>query len=370
MARLGEEPNLLVGYLAQSASYLSLGLVYIIIVCGKNNEQKHDEGGKPTDDFLAAVHLHIAVDVGINGVKTIGLARYLVVLHLHNGCVLGCNEARREVVHTLYGLVLEYAHGKRDERFAMRWIDVRGCETPFLDKVYALSLARQTVNAHKHDATLLAYSLGCLPCTERLGIVMAEDTLDVGVDSKAARHYLAGAVYVPVAINGGRGYARILAYLLHKAPMTLLYRGGAFQSGYLEHLALATQLGCNEAGNDTTYLYIVGSDVGCKAVGVDLTVVQYHWHTLLVSPFHSRRNGACVAWSDNKEVDTACHQAVYLPHLTLGVVVGRAKPHVNILVLVLTYLYLTIHLLPPCVVAALRDAYHGAAVGARSECQA
>lgn len=92
MTCLGKESHFLIGYLAQAASNLCLCLIYIIIIGSKNNEQQHDEIGKPTDDFLAAIHLHIVVDIGINGVETVGLTGNLIVLHLYNVGILVGNK--------------------------------------------------------------------------------------------------------------------------------------------------------------------------------------------------------------------------------------------------------------------------------------
>ena len=242
-------------------------------------------------------------------------------------------------------------------------IYVRSCKTTFLNKVNTLSLSWQTINTNKHYVMLLTNSLGCLPCSKSLGIVMTKNTIDIRIVGKTARHNLAGTVNIPIAIDCGCNDIGITFHYLDKSFMTFLNWRRALKTGYLQHPTLTVKLIGNKACHYTTNLYIIGSNICGITVRIDLADEKNNGNSFLICTFNRRRYCTGVARGNNKKVDITFDQTVYLLYLSLGIVVGRTKANVYILIFVLTNLYLTIYLLSPSIVTALRHSYNRATVG-------
>ena len=76
-----------------------------------HDEQQHNHSNsQDADDFLPSVHLHIFVDAQIDGIQVGGLVFYLLVLHVYQLGILGCDKCRLKIVHALVGLALQNVH--------------------------------------------------------------------------------------------------------------------------------------------------------------------------------------------------------------------------------------------------------------------
>lgn len=138
--------------------------------------------------------------------------------------------------------------------------------------------------------------------------------------------------------------------------MTVDGRRRSAQSGQLDHLAPAAELGGDVFSDDLSDPVVVRPDIGRVVVGENLAVHDDYRNPPSIGLFdygsHRNRFVRC----DDQQIDALFDKVAYVGDLPFAVASGRPDFEFQIVVQQSLGLHFVVHLLPPGIVAALGDA--------------
>ena len=236
-------------------------------------------------------------------------------------------------------------------------IDERRLEYARTDHFDSVARSGQSVDPdHVHGPTAGSVS-GGLPGSQGHLVVVGEHQIDLRIDpvERIGAHFGVGTQ--PMGILAAKHPDTGMVFQrIDETLMTVDGRRRSAQSGQLDHLAPAAELGGDVFSDDLSDPVVVRPDIGRVVVGENLAVHDDYRNPPSIGLFdygsHRNRFVRC----DDQQIDALFDKVAYVGDLPFAVASGRPDFEFQVVVQQSLGLHFVVHLLPPGIVAALGDA--------------